>query len=347
MGVAGVAPSYEGPRVVALGGGTGLPAVLRALRLVLGPSAPTEALTAVVAVTDDGGSSGQLRQQLRVLPPGDARNCLAALAGDSSPLATLLQYRFADGSAFDGHPVGNLMLAALTKQLGGDFASALDLLGRIAGVGGRVLPATADDVHLRAEYVSGEVAVGETAIARRMAPIRRVSLERPVRPLPEAIAALVNADAIIVGPGSLYTSVLPVLLVDGVAATISGLRATRVFVANLMTEPGETDGFNLDDHLAVIRQHTGVDLFDHVLVNRRPLDEHIVSDYGQRGSIPVSLNGGLKHAGAARLVRCDLVADRVADHRGGTIGKIRHEPFSLAAALRTVLPDRHAPAGAN
>ncbi|HSL22775.1 MAG TPA: gluconeogenesis factor YvcK family protein [Vicinamibacterales bacterium] len=328
---------YEGPRIAALGGGTGLPAVLRALRIVVGPSAPADAITAVVAVTDDGGSSGQLRQQLQVLPPGDVRNCVAALADDASPLAPLLQHRFAIGSGLGGHPVGNLMLAALTQQLGGDFASAVDHLGRIAGISGRVLPATADDVHLEAEYTTGEVIVGESAIASRRLPIKRLALQRHVRPLPDVIAAIVNADAIIVGPGSLYTSILPVLLVDGIAATISGLTIPRIYVANLMTEPGETDGFTLDDHLAVIRQHTGSDLFDYVLVNRHPLAPDLVSRYGANGSVPVNGYERLTNAGAARLIECDLAADDAG-------GKIRHEPLSLAAALRSVLPNKHASA---
>jgi uncharacterized cofD-like protein len=317
-------------RFVALGGGTGLPAVLRTVRLIVGPDAPPSAITAIVTVTDDGGSSGQLRREHGVLPPGDVRNCVAALAGDTSAVASLLQYRFENGHHLEGHPVGNLILTALTKHLGGDFPLAVDVLSRMAGVGGRVLPATADDVHLRAEYVSGEVTVGETAIASRRLPIRRLSLEHPVRPLPEVIEALVNADVIIVGPGSLYTSILPVLLVDGVAATISGLCATRIFVSNLMTEPGETDGFRLDDHLRVIRDHTGYDLFDFVLVNQQPLGADAVAHYAERGSVPVPTPNCVLHAGQAEIVGCDLAAERDGQ-------KIRHEPVSLADAIRTLL----------
>jgi uncharacterized cofD-like protein len=301
---------------------------LRAVRLLVGPAAPPDAITAVVAVTDDGGSSGRLRRELGILPPGDARNCVAALASDSSPLAALLQHRF-DSTGLDGHPVGNLVLAALTQQMNGDFASAVDQLGRLVGIGGRVLPATADDVHLRAEYTTGDVQVGESAIASRRLPIHRLSLERPVRPLPEVIQALVNADLVIVGPGSLYTSILPVLLVDGVARTIFGLRATRLYVANLMTEPGETSGHTLEQHLDVIERHVGVQLFDHVLVNTRPIPPMSLARYASDEAYPVERSSASEWHGPARIVEREL-AWQVRD------GKIRHEPADLAAAIREV-----------
>jgi len=323
--------SAAAAKIVALGGGTGLPAVLRALRLLLTPGAPLGTITAVVAVTDDGGSSGELRRRCGVLPPGDVRNCVAALAGEDSRIGSLLQHRFGTGTGLGGHPVGNLILTALTQQLNGDFAAAVQEFSRLVGIDGRVLPATAENVHLRAEYESGEVRLGETAIVSRRLPIRRLSLDRPVRPLPEVIEALVNADMIIVGPGSLYTSILPILLVDGIAATISGLTAARVFIANLMTEPGETDGFNLGDHLSVVRGHTGFDLFDHVLVNGGRLDPAAAAHYRARGSEPVEIDRCRESGTRARLIECNLAAERCG-------GKIRHEPGSLAAALRQVLP---------
>jgi uncharacterized cofD-like protein len=320
-------------KIVAIGGGTGLPAVLRAVRILLGPSAPPEAITAVVSVTDDGGSSGRLRRELGILPPGDARNCVAALAGDTSPLAALLQHRFDESTGLEGHPVGNLVLAALTRQMNGDFASAVDQLGRFVGAGGRVLPATADDVHLRAEYTTGDVQVGESAIASRRLPIHRLSLERPVRPLPEVIQALVNADLVIVGPGSLYTSILPVLLVDGVARTIFGLRATRLYVANLMTEPGETSGHSLEQHLDVIERHVGAQIFDHVLVNTRPIPPMSLARYASEAAYPVQRESTGEWRGAVRIVEREL-AWQVQD------GKIRHEPTDLAAAIVELLSRR-------
>jgi uncharacterized cofD-like protein len=265
------------PRVVAIGGGTGLPSLLRGLRGLIYPRAGAErekpgreCLTAIVTVTDDGGSSGRLRRELGILPPGDVRNCLAALAPDDSQLAALLQHRFTGENDLSGHPVGNLVLAALT-QMTGEFQSAIEGLADLLRLRGRVLPSTDEDVMLRAEFHGGEMLRGETAIAARGRPIKRLWLERSVRPLPETVRALINANVIVVGPGSLYTSILPNLLVDGIASTISGVDAVRIYVANLMTEPGETDGFTLDDHLDAIREHVGFDLFDYVLVNRRPL----------------------------------------------------------------------------
>jgi len=312
-------------RIVALGGGTGLPAVLRSLRVLLGDAAPPDAITAIVAVTDDGGSSGRLRKELHMPAPGDVRNCVAALASDASPLAQLLQHRLSGGD-LDGHAVGNLLLAGLTQQMNGDFAAAVEELGRMVRTGGRVLPATAQAMHLQAECESGDVVVGETAIASCGQPIRRLGLERRARPLPEAIEALVNADAIIVGPGSLYTSVLPVLLTDGIAPTIYGLQATRIYVANLMTEPGETDAFTLERHLDVIDRHVGLPLFDYVLVNSAPIPEASLVRYASNCASPV------RRASAARTYgRARIVAHPLAWQVEG--GKLRHEPTALAAAL--------------
>jgi uncharacterized cofD-like protein len=316
-------------RIVALGGGTGLPAVLRSLRLMLGGAAPEEAITAIVAVSDDGGSSGRLRNELRIPPPGDVRNCVAALAGDDSPLARLLQHRFS-GGYLDGHPVGNVMLAALTEQLDGDFASAVREFGRIAGTGGRVLPATAQNVHLKAECESGEIVVGETAIASCGRPIRRVMLEQRARPVPEAIEALINADVVIIGPGSLYTSILPVLLVEGVAPTIYGLRATRVYVANLMTEPGETDNFTLERHLEVIDEHVGLPLFDYVLVNNAPVPNDTLLKYARNCAEPVRRADRATRRGLTSIVERPL-AWQVED------GKLRHDPHHLASALSELI----------
>lgn len=331
--------THAGPtlprRIVALGGGTGLPAVLRSLRLMLGGTAPEEAITAIVAVSDDGGSSGRLRNELRIPPPGDVRNCVAALAGDGSPLARLLQHRFS-GGYLDGHPVGNVMLAALTQQLNGDFASAVRELGRIVGSGGRVLPATGQNVHLKAECEGGSVVIGETAIAQCGRPIKRLMLEERARPLPEAIEALVNADVVIVGPGSLYTSVLPVLLVDGVAPTIYGLRATRVYVANLMTEPGETDDFTLERHLEVIEDHVGLPLFDYVLVNNAPIATETLVKYARNCAEPVRRASHAPRQGRTNVVERPL-AWQVED------GKLRHDPQHLSRALSELI--ERAPVG--
>ena len=318
------------PRIVALGGGTGLPAVLQGL--VNEPSrasADPDALTAVVTVTDDGGSSGRLRRQFGVLPPGDVRNCLVALADSSSPFAPLMQHRFEGEAGGSGHAVGNLLLTALT-QVSGDFCQAIDQIGSMIGARGRVLPTTTQQVRLRAELESGQTVAGETVIVGQGSPIRRLSLDPSPRPLPQVLRALVNADAIVVGPGSLYTSVLPNLLVEGVAATIYGADAVKIYVANLMTEPGETDRYTLDDHLRVIRAHIGYDLFDYILVNRLPIDNDAARQYAAQGSEPVLTHCSLRHAGRAKVIEADLAMEACG-------AKIRHNPASLAAAIRALV----------
>jgi uncharacterized cofD-like protein len=260
-----VAVAHRPFKAVAIGGGTGLPTVLQGLRTVCGPAADehrrADWLTAIVTVMDDGGSSGRLRESLGVLPPGDIRNCLAALVREPSTLSGILHHRLPGENGQAGHPIGNLLLAAMSTTEG-DLLRAVARLGDQIGITGRVLPATLENVHLAAAFEDGSDVRGETAIAARGGRIRRLALERAVRPVPEVIEALVNANLIVVGPGSLYTSILPNLLVDGVGATMSGVTATRIYVANLMTEPGETDGYSVADHLLAMREHTGFDLFD-------------------------------------------------------------------------------------
>jgi uncharacterized cofD-like protein len=325
---------HQRPRIVAMGGGTGLPAVLEGLSSAVGAADDLDAVTAVVTVTDDGGSSGRLRRQFGVLPPGDVRNCLVALAERNSPFASLLQHRFEDEAGGSGHAVGNLLLTALA-QVSGDFCQAIDQIGAMIGARGRVLPTTSQQVRLRAELESGQTVDGETVIVGQGSPIRRLTLQPSPRPLPHVMRALVNADAIVVGPGSLYTSVLPNLLVEGVAATVYGVDAVKIYVANLMTEPGETDRYTLDDHLRVIRAHTGFDLFDYILVNRRPIDEDAARKYAAQGSEPVLTHCALRHAGRAQVIEADLAMEAY-----GT--KIRHSPDSLAAAIRGVIESSRA-----
>jgi uncharacterized cofD-like protein len=207
-------------------------------------------------------------------------------------------------------------------------------LGEMMGLRGRVLPTTGENVRLRAEMDSGQVLTGETSIVERRLPIRRLSLDPSPRPLPEVLQALVNADAIVIGPGSLYTSTLPNLLVEGIASTISAVTATRIYVANLMTEPGETDGFSLDDHLRVIREHTGFDLFDYIVVNKRELPEALVSRYRSDGSQPVRYDAPLRWAGRARVVEMDFGCEAMVER-----GKIRHEPSTLAQGLHSLIDD--------
>ena len=322
------------PRIVAIGGGTGLPIVLRGLADALEDALGSDhhgrcsdALTAIVTVSDDGGSSGRLRRDLGMLPPGDIRNCLAALAANPA-LGRLLDYRFDGPTDLEGHPVGNLMLAAMARVTG-SFASGVDELGRLFGARGRVFPVTVEDVSLRAEMTNGEIVEGETSIVGHRAAIRRLALARQVRPCPEALRALINADAVVVGPGSLYTSVLPNLLVDGVASTLSAVCGVRIAVANLMTQPGETDGMSLTDHLRVLREHTGRDLFDYILVNATPPTPAQIRSYRSDGAdlIPCTVSPSL--AGRARIVMADLL-DTTSD-------QIRHDSGKLASTILDIV----------
>ncbi len=257
----------HGPHVVAIGGGHGLSTLLRGLKHY------THNITAVVTVADDGGSSGRLRRSLGILPPGDIRNCLAALSNDEALLTQLFQYRFADGgSELDGHAFGNLFISALSA-ITGSFEEAVAESGRVLSVHGRVLPSTLRQVHLAAEVTlphetASVQVVGESRIPEVAGRIQRVWLEPDQPPaFPAAIRAILTADMVVVGPGSLYTSILPNLLVPDIAAALRATRALRVFVCNVATQPGETDGFSCQDHLAVIEAHVGQDLFDLVLVN--------------------------------------------------------------------------------
>ncbi len=321
------------PRIVAIGGGTGLPVVLEGLGAhAQGDSDAHEAnaITGVVTVTDDGGSSGKLRREFGVLPPGDIRNCLCALADPDSPFKRLLQHRFDTVEGMASHPLGNLLLAALA-QITGDFPEAVDRLSEMIGLRGRILPTTKEDVVLRAELETGEVLSGQQAIVASRAGIRCMTLDPSPRPLPEVLHALVNADGIVVGPGSLYTSLIPNLLVEGIASTMFAVKAVRIYVANLTTEPGETDGYSLDDHLKALRMHTGYDLFDYILVDRRPLNPAGFAPYAARGAHPVKVDLPLEWAGQAELIECDLGVDyRDRD-------KIRHQPASLARAVRALV----------
>lgn len=258
----------RGPRIVALGGGTGLSALLRGLK------AYTSNLTAVVTVADDGGSSGELRKSLGILPPGDIRHCLTALSEDEALLSQVFQYRFANAGNLSGHSFGNLFISALT-EITGSFEEAVAESGRVLAVQGQVLPATLHDVRLVADvtvpHKNRDVHVkGESSIPKAAGQIRRVWLE-PSNPLafPPAIQAILNADLILIGPGSLYTSLLPNLLVPDLAAALRASRALKFYICNVATQPGETDGFTCGSHVHTIERHMGSPIFDLVICNDR------------------------------------------------------------------------------
>jgi uncharacterized cofD-like protein len=272
------------PRIVVIGGGTGLSVMLRGLK-----HKPLD-ITAIVTVADDGGSSGILREELNIPPPGDIRNVLTALADTEPLLAEVLKYRFNNGTGLAGHSLGNLILAAMT-DITGDFVTGITELSRIFAVRGRVLPAANQAIVLKAEMEDGSIVVGESTIPKSGLAIRRVFLEpADVEALPEAVQALQDADAILIGPGSLYTSILPNLIVPKLAEAIINSNAVKLFVCNVMTQPGETDNYSVSDHLAAIQAHIGHQLFDYVIVNNGEIPPQVQSLYAEKGSTPVHLD---------------------------------------------------------
>jgi uncharacterized cofD-like protein len=324
------------PRIVAIGGGTGLPNVLRGLRPILCGSndrvrdaAPRDRLVAIVATSDDGGSSGKLRAEFNMIPPGDIRNCLAALSDNHALIADLFQYRFGTGEGLNGHALGNLVLAALADVMN-DFPRAVEIASLVVGARGTVLPATSEVVTLVAEFEDGRVLSGETAISRAGGRIARVSLipERP-RFLPETCEAIRRADLVVAGPGSLYTSILPPLLVGEVSDAIRRSSATRVLVSNLMTEPGETDDYSALEHVLTIERHLDAQLFDYVIYNTTPVPAHLAAVYRESGSLPI-MTGTFELNALERLNIQPIGVPLVSEHPAG---KIRHHPERLASAI--------------
>jgi uncharacterized cofD-like protein len=325
-----VANLNEPGRIVAIGGGTGLSTLLRGLKEFAPrfgqPDAarPIADLAAVVTVMDDGGSSGRLRREYSILPPGDIRNCLVALSDDEALLNKLFRYRFAEGRGLRGHSLGNLFLTALTN-ITGDFAEAVRESGRVLAIRGRIYPSTLQNVTLEATMENGRVVAGETRIPRAGGRIRELRLRpRRVRPLAEAMRAIENADVILVGPGSLYTSVIPNLLVTGVAEAIERSRAARVFISNLMTQPGETDGMSTADHVRAIYQHTGCKLFDWVVISQANISPRVAKRYRAEGAEPVINDMRDLAQLGLRCISGELLEES---------GVIRHDPARLAGLL--------------
>jgi uncharacterized cofD-like protein len=318
-------------KLVAIGGGTGLSTVLAGLKELVGAKSSggvwLDALAAIVTVSDDGGSSGRLRDELQILPPGDIRNCMVALSEDSTLLARLFRYRFRGEGQLSGHSFGNLFLAALT-DVTGDFTEAVRLSSEVLASKGRIYPATLNDVRLVAELEDGREVRGETNITASCAPIRRLRLEpEQCLPLPEALAALRSADVITVGPGSLYTSILPNLLVARVAQTINESPAIKIFICNLMTQPGETDGYTARQHLETVRAYAPEIRFDYVVVNNRPVNAEQAERYAVEGAQQIGLTDHLlerEFSGETEIVRADLLDE-------GEM--VRHSPAKLARVI--------------
>lgn len=316
----------KGPRIVVIGGGTGLSTLLRGIKEY------THNITAVVSVADDGGSSGRLRRETGILPPGDIRNCLASLSNDEAMLSQLFQYRFPAGYAdLEGHSFGNLFISALA-EITGSFEEAVAESGRVLSVQGRVLPSTLHNVRLLADvslpHVVSQVRVeGESRIPEMPGRVRHVWLEPSTPPaFPDAIRAILSADLIVVGPGSLYTSIIPNLLVPDIAQAVRASRGLRIMICNVATQPGETDGFSCKDHLVAIEEHVGDDLFDIVVVNNRQKGQL------STGSAWVKIDPDLSERYAAYL------ADLADEERPW-----RHDSKKLGRILIDLLEERTGP----
>ena len=314
-------------KVVAIGGGTGLSALLHGLKAFAKSgeaAAPGVDLTAVVTVTDDGGSSGRLRREFAVLPPGDIRNCMVALSEDSALLARLFQHRFQAGRGLKGHSFGNLFLMALT-QIMGDFPEAVKASSEVLKIAGRIYPSTTANVALEALLENGTRVVGETRISRSRTRIRAIRLvPRKVRPLAATLSAIADADVISLGPGSLFTSVIPNLLVEGIPAAIRRSKAVKVYFINLMWQPGETMNFRASDHVRAIHKHAGGKLLDYAVVNIRPIPSAVKRRYARESALPVEndidtiFKMGLK-----------VMAGKLAQ----LSDKVRHDPAATAAVV--------------
>jgi uncharacterized cofD-like protein len=309
-------------KVVAIGGGTGLSALLRGLKLnVAEPFRPAplppviSRLTAVVTVTDEGGSSGRLRRDFRVLPPGDVRNCLVALAEDEKLLTQLFNYRFSTGRGLRGHSLGNLLVTALT-HLTHDFAQAVRVSSEVLAIRGEIYPATLSDVRLKAMRRDGRMIYGESAITKTPVPIKRLYIvPNRCQPLPETLEAIREADLITLGPGSLYTSLIPNLLVQGIPEQIAHSKALKVYIANLMTQPGETRGYTASDHLRALQAHAGRNLFDCVILNSQPLPRALLRRYAHQHAEPVVRDSERLEELGVKAVCADLLnEDHLARH---------------------------------
>ncbi|HEX8371073.1 MAG TPA: uridine diphosphate-N-acetylglucosamine-binding protein YvcK [Pyrinomonadaceae bacterium] len=320
----------NGLNLVAIGGGNGLSTLLCGLKKFVdaGETEPhwLEKLSAIVAVSDDGGSSGRLRDELQMLPPGDIRSCMVALSEDSSLLSKLFQHRFRGDGELGGHSFGNLFLAALS-EITGDFAEAVKLSSEILASKGHIYPATVADVRLVAELTDGRIVKGETNIAKFGTAIRRLRLEpEKCNPLPEALAAIYEADVITIGPGSLYTSLLPPILVEGVAEAIAESAAAKIFVCNLMTQPGETDGYSARKHLELVREYAPQIDFDYVLVNNHLINEEQSARYASEGAEQIGVHGSVS---PETIEGAEIVCGNLLDE--GEM--VRHHPEKLAQVV--------------
>lgn len=310
----------RGPKVVAIGGGHGLSHLLLALKEY------TANLTAIVTVADSGGSSGRLRQEFNIVAPGDIRNCLVALADAPALMGELFQYRFEEGGGLKGHNFGNLFLTAMVQITKGDFKKAVEESSKVLAIRGKVIPSTVQDVHLVAEHADGSKTKGEAKIPHNHSPIKRLSLSpENVAPTDDALTAIAQADIIVMGPGSLYTSILPNLIIKGMAEAMVASSAYKIYVCNVMTQEGETDNFSASDHLRVLIEHTKPGLIDACLINDAVVsNEEALARYRNENAYPVAADTERIKAMGIKVVSTDLLS--VADY-------VRHDSKKLTQAL--------------
>lgn len=310
----------RGPKIVAIGGGTGLSMLLKGVKKI------TNNITAIVTVGDDGGSSGRLREEMGVLPPGDIRNCIAALADDEDLVTKLFQYRFKSGEGLEGHSFGNLFLTALVS-ITGDMVSAVKESSNVLSIRGRVLPSTLDDMKLVAEMEDGRIIKGESNIPEAGGKIKRLFTDpENCRPLEDVILAIKDADLIILGPGSLYTSVIPNLLIKEIAEEIANSQAKKIYVCNIMTQPGETDNYSVSSHISAIMEHAGSqNIMDAVLINNN-LPANLAEKYKQANSFPVTLDVDNTKQLGVRIVSKKLIEE-------SKEGFVRHSSNRVARAV--------------
>lgn len=320
----------SGLKIATMGGGTGLSSLLRGLKPM------TSNLVAVVTVCDDGGSSGRLSKDLGMLPPGDIRNCLVALADDESLLGELFSYRFQDGQGLSGHSFGNLFLAALTEVVG-DFEEAIQVSSQVLASRGKVLPTTLDTVTLCARLKDGRVVRGESSIPEAGGEIEQVFLDPPgAQPTSEVLSSLRQADAVILGPGSLFTSVLPNLMVEGVEEALRQISAPKIYVCNVMTQPGETDSYGAADHLEALESHIGAGLVDTIVVNIATPSEDMLERYKEQGAEPVAPQLERLERMGVTVVGANLLSEH---------DLVRHDSERLATAIVDLLARHHTKSG--
>ncbi len=316
----------KGPRIVAIGGGTGLSVLLHGLKEY------TSNISAVVTVADDGGSSGRIRQEFDILPPGDIRNCLVALADAPSLMQELFQFRFDSNSALAGHSFGNLFITVMTK-LTGDFEKAVKESSKVLAIRGQVIPSTLNKVSLVALYKDGSTIEGEAAIPKRKCPIAHVYLKpAEATATPEALKAISQAQAIVLGPGSLYTSVIPNLLIKEIRDAIAASPALKIYICNVMTQPGETQGYSAYNHIKAITDHSSQKIIDYCIVNSTLIPEDLLEKYKQDNSFPVSVDlQEIRHAGY-RVIETDIINAK--DY-------VRHDSGKLARNIVDLIQENY------